>query len=105
MLGDKIPALWGHTWVLEQPQVRMRDTWWEGWLKKGVSFSITSGIVFPVHPKNEKWSSNVIKNLLYSVDPKSYLVKDGACQWYHCSWEGMKAPAGSVVLHLNYSKK
>lgn len=104
MLEEKIPVLQWHTWVSEQPQVRMRDTWWEGWPKKGVSFSITSGIAFSMYPKNENWSFNLIKNWLYSVDPKSCLLKDGACQWYHCSQEGMKAPAGSIDLHLNYSK-
>lgn len=81
---------------LQQPQMRMRDTWWEGWLKKGVSFSMTFDTAFPMHPKNENWSFNVIKNLLYSVDPKSYLLEDGACQWYHCSQEGMKAPLAAL---------
>ncbi|RMB94754.1 hypothetical protein DUI87_28733 [Hirundo rustica rustica] len=66
-----------HTWVSEQPQVRMRDTWWEGWLKKGVSFSITFGVAFPMHPKNENQSFNVIKNLLYSVDPNPTCSKMG----------------------------
>lgn len=88
MLGEKIRALQQHTWVSEQPQVRMRDSWWEGWLKKGVSFSITFGTAFPMHPKNENWTFNVIKNLLaprwgLPVVPLQPGGHEGS-SWQHC---------------------
>lgn len=75
----------------------MRDTRWEGWLKEGVSSSITFGIAFPMHSKNENWSFNVLKKLFRSVNPTCWKMglASGATD--------LRGHEGSTVLHLNHS--
>lgn len=79
---------------------RMRDTWWEGCLNTGAGCSVT----YPNAPQEPNPEVSMSSRTCFPwCTRESYpLTRRGLASGAVAAGEGMEAPAGSIVPHLNY---